>query len=76
MVVRSHGLERVCEDAGEEGDDYVEAYPLTYEMFEFQYHGTIKMYERIGFVEYKKRQWFTIMRKAVGSDPIMLQNKG
>ena len=59
-------LERACADAKEEGFDYVEVYPFSDVNFEWQYHGTTKMYERYGFEVFSKRKWFNIMRKRLG----------
>ncbi len=42
-------LERICQDAKNDGYEKVEAYPLSDTDAEFQYHGTIRMYEKHGF---------------------------
>ena len=56
-------LNRVCEDAVQNGYTCVEAYPLADETLEFQYHGTSKMYERGGFVEISDLKFVKVMRK-------------
>lgn len=56
-------LDRVCEDAVREGYTCVEGYPFADEKFEFQYHGTAKMYERCGFAEAADLKFLKIMRK-------------
>lgn len=56
-------LEKACADAKEEGFECVEVYPFSDVAFEWQYHGTTKMYEQYGFEMFSKRKWFTIMRK-------------
>lgn len=56
-------LNRVCEDAARDGYAYVEAYPFADEKFEFQYHGTSKMYERSGFTEAADLKYVKVMRK-------------
>lgn len=56
-------LDRVCEDAVREGYVCVEGYPFADEKFEFQYHGTAKMYERCGFAEVADLKYVKIMRK-------------
>lgn len=56
-------LNRVCEDAAEDGYAYVEAYPFGDDQFAFQYHGTVRMYERSGFAEAANLNYVRIMRK-------------
>lgn len=63
--IASMMLEKACKDAKEEGFAYVEVYPLTDINFEWQYHGTIKMYEKYGFEVFSKTKWFHIMRKTL-----------
>lgn len=58
-------LERVCKDAAEEGYTCVEAYPFADEKFEFQYHGTVNMYERNGFAEAADLKYVKLMRKSL-----------
>lgn len=57
-------LNRVCGDAAEDGYTCVEAYPFADEKFEFQYHGTVGMYERNGFAEAADLKYVKIMRKS------------
>lgn len=56
-------LNRVCEDAARDGYAYIEAYPFADERFEFQYHGTIKMYEQNGFAEIADLKYVKVMQK-------------
>lgn len=56
-------LNRVCADAAENGYAYVEAYPFADDSFEFQYHGTVRMYERSGFAEAADLKYVKVMRK-------------
>ena len=56
-------LDRVCEDAAQEGYASVEVYPFADEKFEFQYHGTAKMYERNGFLEIADLKYVKVMQK-------------
>lgn len=50
-------------DAAKEGYTYVETYPFADTKFEFQYHGTIGMYERNGFTEAADLKYVKIMQK-------------
>lgn len=61
-------LERVCEDARNEGFNYIEAYPRTQktagkakEYSNFQ--GPYKMYEQVDFIKYKELSDKAILRK-------------
>lgn len=56
-------LNRVCEDAKKDGYDCIEVYPFADEKFEFQYHGTSKMYERSGFQEIADLKYVKVMRR-------------
>lgn len=56
-------LNRVCEDAVQDGYASVEVYPFADEKFEFQYHGTSKMYERSGFLEIADLKYVKVMQK-------------
>lgn len=56
-------LNRVCEDAMQDGYAYVEGYPFADEKFEFQYHGTVKMYEKNGFTEAADLKYVKVMQK-------------
>lgn len=58
-------LNRICEDAARDGYDYIEAYPFADGKFEFQYHGTSRMYERNGFVEAADLKYVKVMQKKV-----------
>lgn len=58
-------LDRVCEDAAHDGYAYIEVYPFADENFEFQYHGTSKMYERNGFTEAANLEYVKVMRKSL-----------
>lgn len=56
-------LDRVCQDAAEEGYAFLEAYPFGDEKFAFQYHGTAHMCARSGFSEAADLQYAKVMRK-------------
>lgn len=56
-------LNRVCEDAQQDGYARVEVYPFADEKLEFQYHGTSKMYKRSGFVEIADLKYVKVMQK-------------
>lgn len=61
-------LDRVCEDAVNEGFDYVEAYPREKQLFGElnifgSFQGPYNMFEQAGFVEYKKLSDKVIVRK-------------
>ena len=58
-------LDKVCEDALKDGYAYIETYPFADEGFEFQYHGTQKMYERNNFTEAADFEFVKVMRKAL-----------
>ena len=55
-------LDRVCQDAKNDGYEQVEAYPLSDTNSEFQYHGTLRMYEKNGF---KKNADFQFVNRVV-----------
>lgn len=56
-------LERICQDAERDGYTYVDGYPFADGKLEFQYHGTIGMYERSGFTEIADLKYVKVMRK-------------
>ncbi len=57
-------LKKVLQDAGAEGFTYVEAYPSKGNLDCFlHYHGYPSMYEKNGFVPYKKLDDYCIVRK-------------
>lgn len=56
-------LNQACRDAALDGYTCVEAYPFADEKFEFQYHGTFKMYEQNGFKEIADLKYVKVMRK-------------
>lgn len=56
-------LEQACRDAAQDGYACMEAYPFADGKFEFQYHGTIQMYEKNGFEEIANLQYVKVMRK-------------
>lgn len=58
-------LDKVCEDALKEGYAYIETYPFGDGGFEFQYHGTQKMYERNNFTEAADFEFVKVMRKSL-----------
>jgi GNAT superfamily N-acetyltransferase len=55
-------LKKVCEDAKNNGYDFVEAYPGTGETSERSYHGPYTLYEKSGFSVYKHIDGEAIMR--------------
>ena len=56
-------LDRIVQDAIEEGYSYVEGYPFADRKFEYQYHGPIPLYEKHGFQMIAQKEWFCIMQK-------------
>lgn len=58
-------MERVLEDAKEEGYSYVEGYPFSDTERDYQYRGPVRLYEKYGFELYRKQEWFFIMRKEI-----------
>ena len=56
-------LDRVGEDALKDGYAGAEAYPFVDKGFEYQYHGTVGMYERSGFLEIADLKYVKIMHK-------------
>lgn len=57
-------LKRVCEDATQDGFDFVEAYPNKEFMnTEYDYMGPIKIYEKLGFTAYYDCGSKLVMRK-------------
>lgn len=58
-------LNRVCQDAAKDGYTYIEAYPFGDDGFEYQYHGTARMYQRSGFTETADLNYVKIMRKTL-----------
>ena len=56
-------LERLLSDAKSKGYRYVEGYPFTKRDYPWQYHGTVGMYERLGFALFAQRQGYYIYRK-------------
>ena len=61
--IASKVLEKVCDDAKNEGYLYVEAYPFLDEKYAYQFHGPAKMYKNRGFQLFDKKSWFLIMQK-------------
>lgn len=59
-------LERVCFDAGDEGYDFVEAYPTAREKYNaLAFTGTIPFYEKAGFFPFAHKGNMVVMRKMV-----------
>ena len=59
-------VSRVCEDAAEEGFDFVEAYVNKAYIDETQdFRGPMKMYEKCGFTVYAENESKAVMRKAL-----------
>lgn len=58
-------LDRIVQDAKEEGFSYVEGYPFTDREFAYQYHGPVPLYEKHGFQMIARRDWFCIMQKKI-----------
>ncbi len=63
MGISHRIVERVCEDAKNDGFDYVEAYPFLDRNFEYQYHGPVHLYESHGFERLADKSDFCIMSK-------------
>jgi GNAT superfamily N-acetyltransferase len=61
-------LERVCQDAKEQGYSYVEAYPANHaDNVVLNYHGPSTLYEKCGFTQYKDIGDYMIFRKFLPS---------
>lgn len=58
-------LEQICEDAVRDGYAFIEGYPFADKNFEFQYHGSSKMYERNGFAKVADIPFINVMRKSL-----------
>lgn len=59
-------LEKVCEDALQEGYTYVEAYPMkSYENIQRNYHGSIELYHKFNFTLVKELEYEYLVRKYV-----------
>ncbi|WP_426349711.1 GNAT family N-acetyltransferase [Alloiococcus sp. CFN-8] len=56
-------IEKVCEDAKQEGYSYVEGYPFADIDRPFQFKGPFRLYEKHGFELFQKKSRFYIMRK-------------
>ena len=57
-------LKRVCEDAKEDGYDYIEAYPnKVFVNTEDDYMGPVKLYEKLGFMKCYEVDQRVVMRK-------------
>ena len=62
-------LERVCQDAAQEGFDFVEAYPNIEFIDEAEdYMGPAELYTQAGFLIYHKTEQKLVMRKTLGRD--------
>lgn len=57
-------LERVIDDAGNDGYEYIEAYPNKEktDMY-FNYVGPLKLYKKFGFEHYSQTRWRFVLRK-------------
>lgn len=60
--VASQLLKKICSDATDAGYKYIEAYPFDHDINN-AYHGPTSMYEKNGFVSYKKINGYIIFRK-------------
>jgi len=59
-------LERVCEDAANDGFDFAEAYiNMNAKSPAMEHMGPLAMYEKCGFVKHAKRKSRVVMRKAL-----------
>ena len=57
-------LQRVCEDALQDGYEYVEAYPAIREKKEeLDFTGPVRLYEKLGFTRFEQRGKMLVMRK-------------
>ena len=61
--IASKLLERVVQDAGEEGFDFVEAYPKSNMKETDNFEGPLKMYKKNGFEEYEELENIVVVRK-------------
>ena len=59
-------LQRVCEDALQDGYEYVEAYPaIREEKEELDFTGPVRLYEKLGFTRFEQRGQMLVMRKKI-----------
>jgi len=58
-------LNKVCEDAKNDGYERIEAYPFADANMEFQFHGTIKMYLKNGYSQIADFQFIKVMEKII-----------
>lgn len=65
--VASALLAKVCQDAAADGNTYVEAYGELHGTEALDFHGSITMYERAGFVRCGVRENKVVLRKALAA---------
>ena len=58
-------IEHILAEAKAEGYRYAEAHPSNDHDFPYQYHGPLKLYEKLGFEVVKELEWCHIVRKAL-----------
>lgn len=64
--IASAFIERVCQDARSQGFSAVEGYAkLSDKKNEFDYHGSIHLYQKAGFIEVMRKNGQAVMRKEV-----------
>ena len=62
-------LERVCADAGADGYDFIEGYPPAGDCDMYAaHHGTVRLFERSGFVKHAECKRDVVMRKYLGNE--------
>ena len=57
-------LERVCQDAADDGFDYVEGY-ATKEFSNLDFRGPLAMFEKCGFIRCAEQEGYIVMRRAL-----------
>lgn len=58
-------IEHILAEAKREGYLYVEAFPSNDPDFPYQYHGPLKLYEKLGFETVRELEWCYIVRKTL-----------
>lgn len=59
----SLAVSRFLEDARASGYRFVEGYPFTKRDYPWQYHGPVRLYEKLGFTLFREQPGFYIYRK-------------
>jgi len=59
-------VERVCQDAANDGFDFVEAYAYKeFDTVPHAFRGPVAMYEKCGFIKCAEREGKVVMRKSL-----------